>query len=129
MRATAFPDEDASKLKTPADIMPLYLYLMGDDSRRKRGSASMHSPAVNLVQLNKRNVIIMSEDRHQQRQQRLKEKVDSRIAAAQEVRGILIVLPVTGKVKPQQLSEQSPARWAMALSGSHTVYQGGVAKR
>ncbi|MFM7948077.1 YciK family oxidoreductase [Hafnia paralvei] len=37
MRASAFPDEDPQKLKTPADIMPLYLYLMGDDSRRKTG--------------------------------------------------------------------------------------------
>ncbi|WP_130835119.1 YciK family oxidoreductase [[Erwinia] mediterraneensis] len=37
MRASAFPEEDASKLKTPADLMPLYLYLMGDDSRRKTG--------------------------------------------------------------------------------------------
>ncbi len=37
MRAKAFPQEDASQLKTPADIMPLYLYLMGDDSRRKSG--------------------------------------------------------------------------------------------
>lgn len=37
MRANAFPDEDAARLKTPADIMPLYLYLMGDDSRRKTG--------------------------------------------------------------------------------------------
>ncbi|WP_114195895.1 YciK family oxidoreductase [Edaphovirga cremea] len=37
MRASAFPEEDAQKLKTPADIMPLYLYLMGDDSRRKTG--------------------------------------------------------------------------------------------
>ncbi|CQI94458.1 short chain dehydrogenase [Yersinia rohdei] len=37
MRASAFPDEDANKLKTPAEIMPLYLYLMGDDSRRKTG--------------------------------------------------------------------------------------------
>lgn len=37
MRASAFPDEDPAKLKTPADIMPLYLYLMGDDSRRKTG--------------------------------------------------------------------------------------------
>ncbi|SLM63126.1 MULTISPECIES: YciK family oxidoreductase [Dickeya] len=37
MRAAAFPDEDPAKLKTPADIMPLYLYLMGDDSRRKTG--------------------------------------------------------------------------------------------
>src|SRR5690606_24397310 len=37
MRASAFPHEDKNKLKTPADIMPLYLYLMGDDSRRKTG--------------------------------------------------------------------------------------------
>ncbi|WP_052281649.1 YciK family oxidoreductase [Kluyvera genomosp. 1] len=37
MRASAFPTEDAMKLKTPADIMPLYLWLMGDDSRRKTG--------------------------------------------------------------------------------------------
>ncbi|MEA7614599.1 hypothetical protein ONO57_25710, partial [Salmonella enterica subsp. enterica serovar Anatum] len=28
---------DPQKLKTPADIMPLYLWLMGDDSRRKTG--------------------------------------------------------------------------------------------
>lgn len=35
MRASAFPTEDPQKLKTPADIMPLYLWLMGDDSRRK----------------------------------------------------------------------------------------------
>ncbi|MCW0137605.1 hypothetical protein OIU92_29500 [Escherichia coli] len=33
----AFPTEDPQKLKTPADIMPLYLWLMGDDSRRKTG--------------------------------------------------------------------------------------------
>lgn len=38
MRASAFPTEDPLKLKTPADIMPLYLWLMGDDSRRKTGS-------------------------------------------------------------------------------------------
>ncbi len=37
MRASAFPTEDPNKLKTPADIMPLYLWLMGDDSRRKTG--------------------------------------------------------------------------------------------
>jgi len=37
MRASAFPSEDPLKLKTPADIMPLYLWLMGDDSRRKTG--------------------------------------------------------------------------------------------
>lgn len=37
MRASAFPEEDAGRLKTPAEIMPIYLYLMGDDSRRKTG--------------------------------------------------------------------------------------------
>lgn len=31
MRADAFPTEDPLQLKTPADIMPLYLWLMGDD--------------------------------------------------------------------------------------------------
>ena len=30
MRAQAYPAEDASKLKTPEEIMPLYLYLMSD---------------------------------------------------------------------------------------------------
>ncbi|MCT2387057.1 YciK family oxidoreductase [Erwinia pyrifoliae] len=37
MRASAFPDENADKLKTPAEIMTLYLWLMGDDSKGKTG--------------------------------------------------------------------------------------------
>ncbi|MDC9592373.1 YciK family oxidoreductase [Xenorhabdus sp. IM139775] len=37
MRASAFPDENTAKLKTPADIMPVYLYVMGDDSRNDSG--------------------------------------------------------------------------------------------
>lgn len=41
----------------------------------------------------------MSEDRHKQRQQRLKEQVDARIEAAQERRGILIVFTGNGKGK------------------------------
>lgn len=41
----------------------------------------------------------MTEDRHQQRQQKLKEKVDARIASATEVRGILIVFTGNGKGK------------------------------
>ncbi|AJC66289.1 MULTISPECIES: cob(I)yrinic acid a,c-diamide adenosyltransferase [Dickeya] len=41
----------------------------------------------------------MSDDRHQQRQQRLKEKVDARIAAATDVRGILMVFTGNGKGK------------------------------
>lgn len=32
MRAKAYPAENAQTLKTPAEIMPAYLYLMGDDS-------------------------------------------------------------------------------------------------
>jgi cob(I)alamin adenosyltransferase len=41
----------------------------------------------------------MSEDRYQQRQQRQKEKVDARVAAAQEERGILMVFTGNGKGK------------------------------
>ena len=37
MRAQAFPAEDAGLLKTPQDIMPLYLYLMGPESRHVSG--------------------------------------------------------------------------------------------
>lgn len=32
MRASAYPGEDPETLKTPEDIMPLYLYLLGPDS-------------------------------------------------------------------------------------------------
>ncbi|MBS0970145.1 cob(I)yrinic acid a,c-diamide adenosyltransferase [Chimaeribacter arupi] len=38
-------------------------------------------------------------DRHQQRQQKLKEQVDARIAAAQETRGLLMVFTGNGKGK------------------------------
>ncbi|GKX61897.1 NAD(P)-dependent oxidoreductase [Pragia fontium] len=37
MRASAFPDENSALLKTPADIMPTYLYVMGNDSRHESG--------------------------------------------------------------------------------------------
>lgn len=39
MRASAFPDENAQKLKTPKDLMPLYLYLMSDDSIEVSGQS------------------------------------------------------------------------------------------
>lgn len=39
MRASAFPDENAQKLKTPADLMPLYLWLMGKDSAAENGKS------------------------------------------------------------------------------------------
>ncbi|WP_218355207.1 YciK family oxidoreductase [Alteromonas lipotrueiana] len=39
MRASAFPAEDPQTLKTPQQIMPLYLYLMGDDSAKVNGQS------------------------------------------------------------------------------------------
>lgn len=39
MRASAFPDENAQMLKTPKDLMPLYLYLMSDDSIDVKGQS------------------------------------------------------------------------------------------
>ncbi|GLT17945.1 YciK family oxidoreductase [Vibrio zhanjiangensis] len=37
MRAKAYPAEDADLLKTPLDIMPLYLYLMSNESQSING--------------------------------------------------------------------------------------------
>ena len=37
MRATAYPNEDPATLKAPEDLMPLYLYLMGEDSKHIKG--------------------------------------------------------------------------------------------
>jgi len=37
MRANAFPSEDPMQLKTPQEIMPIYLYLMGEDSIKESG--------------------------------------------------------------------------------------------
>ncbi|WP_425642990.1 YciK family oxidoreductase [Marinomonas gallaica] len=39
MRAFAYPAEDPNTLKTPEDIMPLYLYLMGNDSADVNGES------------------------------------------------------------------------------------------
>ncbi len=39
MRASAYPGENPESLKTPDDIMPLYLYLMGGDSRGVTGQS------------------------------------------------------------------------------------------
>lgn len=41
----------------------------------------------------------MSDERHQQRQQKIKEQVDARVAAAQDERGIVIVFTGNGKGK------------------------------
>jgi NAD(P)-dependent dehydrogenase (short-subunit alcohol dehydrogenase family) len=37
LRKIGFPAEDPSKLPQPDDLMPLYLYLMGDESKDERG--------------------------------------------------------------------------------------------
>ncbi len=37
MRSRAYPAEDKDKLATPEDIMPLYVYLMSDDSKDVNG--------------------------------------------------------------------------------------------
>ncbi|MCP4270955.1 MAG: YciK family oxidoreductase [Gammaproteobacteria bacterium] len=39
MRAAAYPGEDISTNPTPAEIMPLYLYLMGDESSEISGQS------------------------------------------------------------------------------------------
>ena len=39
MRASAYPGEDPNTLKTPEDIMPAYLYLLGPDSEGVTGQA------------------------------------------------------------------------------------------
>jgi len=39
MRAKAYPAEDKYSLKTPEQIAPLYLYLMGDDSLKVNGES------------------------------------------------------------------------------------------
>ena len=37
MRAAAYPAEDPGSLKSPEDLMPLYLYLLGPDSQKEHG--------------------------------------------------------------------------------------------
>ncbi|WP_156896996.1 YciK family oxidoreductase [Ferrimonas kyonanensis] len=39
MRALAYPAENPETLKTPQELMPLYLYLMGDDSLEVNGQS------------------------------------------------------------------------------------------
>ncbi|MCL1075026.1 YciK family oxidoreductase [Shewanella dokdonensis] len=44
MRANAYPAEDPQTLKTAEQLMPLYLYLMGDDSRHENGQQFSAQP-------------------------------------------------------------------------------------
>lgn len=67
---------------------------MGDDSRRKTGMTFDAQPG------RKPRNFPMSDERYQQRQQRVKEKVDARVARARDERGIIIVFTGNGKAKP-----------------------------
>lgn len=49
MRASAFPDEDPMTLKTPADLMPLYLWLMSASSQGYSG-VSFDAPGAKIDQ-------------------------------------------------------------------------------
>jgi NAD(P)-dependent dehydrogenase (short-subunit alcohol dehydrogenase family) len=44
MRAKARPEEDPNTLKTPLDIMPLYLYLMSEESSAINGECLSAQP-------------------------------------------------------------------------------------
>jgi hypothetical protein len=39
MRADAYPAENPATLKTPEDIMPVYLWLLGKDSKGTTGQS------------------------------------------------------------------------------------------
>lgn len=51
MRAAAFPMEDPSTLKTAEELMPLYLYLMGDESQDKNKQMFDTSSLESLITL------------------------------------------------------------------------------
>ncbi|SUG14978.1 COB(I) alamin adenosyltransferase [Salmonella enterica subsp. arizonae] len=55
----------------------------------------------------------MSNERYQQRQQKVKDRVDARVAQAQEERVLLSCLPAMVRVKPRRLSGLPPAPWGM----------------
>ena len=55
--------------------MPVYLWLMGDDSRRKTGMTFDAQPG-------RKPELPNGDERYRERQQRLKDKVDARVAAA-----------------------------------------------
>lgn len=75
--------------------MPIYIYLMGDDSLRKTGEAMMLNQGENRVLRSKNNVSKPT----RRTPATFKRKVDARIEAAQIERGIVIVFTGNGKGK------------------------------
>lgn len=70
----------------------------------------------------------MSDERYRERQQRLKDKVDARVAAAQDERGIVMVF--TGERQRQnhrRLWHRDPRRRPWQKSRRDPVYQGDLA--
>lgn len=63
----------------------------------------------------------MSDERYQQRQQRVKDKVDARVAGRDE-RGIIIVFTGNGKAKPPQHLVRQHAQLVTEKSGRRAVY-------
>lgn len=64
----------------------------------------------------------MSDERYQQRQQRVKEKVDARVAQAQDERGIIIVFTGNGKGKTPRHLVRQHAQLVTEKSGRRAVY-------
>lgn len=64
----------------------------------------------------------MSDERYQQRQQRVKEKVDARVAQAQDERGIIIVFTAMEKAKPPRHLVRQHAQLVTEKSGRRAVY-------
>ncbi len=65
----------------------------------------------------------MSDERYRERQQRLKDKVDARVAAAQDERGIVMVFTGNGKGKNhRRLWHRDPRRRPRQKSRRDPVY-------
>ncbi len=66
----------------------------------------------------------MSDERYQQRQQRVKEKVDAGVAQAQDERGIIIVFTGNGKGKTTAAFDTAGTRadWSRKKSRRRAVY-------